>query len=147
MKGRNHIYIYVCVHSPPNSPPIQATTSHAAESPVLHIGSLLVIHFKYSSVYMSIPNSLWALINWFPSLEDKEAISTYNPPFRPGLLWGWEWWRGGGGHTGSRRRPRGVMRVVAKVAVSEQYRGLGWGQEGTEKWVQVTRWLTLGKLS
>ena len=41
-----------------NSPPTQAATQHWAKFPVLDSRSLLVIHFKYSSVYMSIPNSL-----------------------------------------------------------------------------------------
>ena len=54
-KGLNHTY--ACIHSPPNSPPIQAATSHWAEFPLLHSRSVLVIHFNYSSVYMSIPNS------------------------------------------------------------------------------------------
>ena len=56
MKGLSHTY--TCIHSPPNSPPIQAATWHWAEFPVLYSRSLLVIHFKYSRVYMSIPKSL-----------------------------------------------------------------------------------------
>ena len=55
-KGLSHIYTYI--HSPPSSPPIQAATWHWAEFPVLHSRALLAIHFKYSSVYMSILNSL-----------------------------------------------------------------------------------------
>ena len=47
-----------CIHSPPNSPPIQAATWHWAEFPVLSSRSLLVLHVKYSSVSMSIPNSM-----------------------------------------------------------------------------------------
>ena len=43
---------------PPNSPPIQAATWHWAELPVLDSSSLLDLHVKYSSVSMSIPNSL-----------------------------------------------------------------------------------------
>ena len=43
---------------PPNSPLIQAATYHWAGFHVLYSRSLLVIHFKYSSVYLSIPNSL-----------------------------------------------------------------------------------------
>ena len=42
----------------PNSLPIQAATKHWAEFRMLYTRSLLVIHFKYSSVYMSIPKSL-----------------------------------------------------------------------------------------
>ena len=55
VKGLSHTYM--CILSPPNSPPIQAATWHWAEFPVLSRRSLLVIHFKYSSVYMLIPNS------------------------------------------------------------------------------------------
>ena len=51
-------HAYSCIHSPLNSPPVQVATSHRAEFPVLDGRSLLVIHFKYSSVYMSISNSL-----------------------------------------------------------------------------------------
>ena len=43
---------------PPNSPSIQATKEYWAEFPVLYSWSLLLIHFKYSSVYMSISNFL-----------------------------------------------------------------------------------------
>ena len=56
VKGSSHTY--TVVRSPPNSPPIQAGTSPWAEFPVLYSRSLLVICFKYSSVYMSISNSL-----------------------------------------------------------------------------------------
>ena len=45
-----------CIHSFPNSPPIQA---HIVLSRTPRSSrSLLVIHFKYSSVYLSILNSL-----------------------------------------------------------------------------------------
>ena len=37
---------------------LQAATKHWAECPVPYSRSLLVIHLKYSRVYMSIPNSL-----------------------------------------------------------------------------------------
>ena len=47
-----------CIHSPPNSPPIQAATWHWADFPVLASRSLLVLHVKSSSVSMSIPDSL-----------------------------------------------------------------------------------------
>ena len=46
------------IYSPLNSLPIQAATQHWAEFPMLYRRLLLVIHFKYSSVYMSILNSL-----------------------------------------------------------------------------------------
>ena len=48
---------YTGIHSPLNAPPIQAATSHWAGFHVLNSRSLLVMHFKYSSVYMSLPNS------------------------------------------------------------------------------------------
>ena len=48
---------YTCIHSPPSSPPIQAATRQGALFHVLYTSSLLVIHIKYSSVCMSIPNS------------------------------------------------------------------------------------------
>ena len=38
--------------------PNQVVMEYRAEFPVLHRGSLLVIHFTYGNVYMSIPNSL-----------------------------------------------------------------------------------------
>ena len=50
-------YVYMYPFSP-KLPPIQAATQHWAEFHVLYGRSLLVIHFKYSSVYLSIPNSL-----------------------------------------------------------------------------------------
>ena len=56
MKGLSHTY--TCILSLPNSPPIQAATQHWAEFQVLYGRSLLVLHFNYSNVYMSIPNSL-----------------------------------------------------------------------------------------
>ena len=58
VQGEGLTYTYTRIHSPPNSPPIQAATWHWVEFPVLSIGSLLVIHFKYSSVYVPISNSL-----------------------------------------------------------------------------------------
>ena len=50
-------YIYMCPFSP-NSPPIQAAIQHWAEFHMLYSRFLLIIHFKYSSVYMLIPNFL-----------------------------------------------------------------------------------------
>ena len=42
---------YTCVHSPPNPPPIQATTHHWAEFYVLYCRLLLAIHFKHSRTH------------------------------------------------------------------------------------------------
>ena len=50
-------HTYACIHSPSNALPIQAAKWHSAEFPVLYSRSLLVIHFKYSHMYLSIPNS------------------------------------------------------------------------------------------
>ena len=50
-------HIHTCIHFPPNSLP--SRLPHNSEQfPVLFRRSLLVIHFKYSSVYMLIPSSL-----------------------------------------------------------------------------------------
>ena len=38
--------------------PLPSRLPHNTEFPVLYTRSLLVIHFKYGSVYMLIPNSL-----------------------------------------------------------------------------------------
>ena len=46
------------IHSPPNSPPIQAAAKHCAQFHVLYSRALLVIHSKYSNVYMFVSNSL-----------------------------------------------------------------------------------------
>ena len=53
-----YIYIHTRIHSHPNSPPIQAATYHWAEFPVLYSRTLSVTHFRYSTLYVSIPNSL-----------------------------------------------------------------------------------------
>ena len=55
-KGLSHTY--TCIRSPLNSPSVQAATWHWPEVLVLYRRSLLLIHFKHSRVYMSIPNSL-----------------------------------------------------------------------------------------
>ena len=68
VKGFSHTYM--CIHSPPNSPPIQAATQHWAEFPVLYSRIALVIYFKYSNVYMSISNSLTTLF-FHPSPSQK----------------------------------------------------------------------------
>ena len=50
-------HTYTCIHFPRNLPPIQAATN-IEQFHVLCSRSLLVIYFKYSRVYVSIPNSL-----------------------------------------------------------------------------------------
>ena len=52
------IHIHVSILPQPQLPFIQAATYHWAELHMLYSRSLLVIHFKYSSGYKSIPNSL-----------------------------------------------------------------------------------------
>ena len=48
---------YISIHSPPNSPPIQAALWHWAEFPVLSSRSLLVLHVTYSALGFLIPLS------------------------------------------------------------------------------------------
>ena len=55
-KGLSHTC--TCIHSLPNVPPIKAGTYHWAEFHVLYNRSVLVIHFKYRSVYMTFPKFL-----------------------------------------------------------------------------------------
>ena len=50
-----YIYMYPFF---PKLPPIHATIYHQAEFPVLYSRTLLVFHFNYSRMDMSIPNSL-----------------------------------------------------------------------------------------
>ena len=68
-------YTYMDPFSP-NSPPIHAATWHGAEFPVLSSRSLLVLHVKYSSVSISILNSLTIP---FPILPpgDHKVITEY----------------------------------------------------------------------
>ena len=47
-------HMFTCIHSPSNAPLIQAATQHWTGFHMLYRRSLLVIHFKYISVYMSI---------------------------------------------------------------------------------------------
>ena len=50
---------YICMNPfSPNLTSIQASTKHWVEFHVLSSRSLLVIHFKYSSVHVTFPNSL-----------------------------------------------------------------------------------------
>ena len=53
--------IHMCIHSPPNSPPIQTVSSHWAEFHVLYCRSLLVIHLKYpiAALCMNAFTFLW----------------------------------------------------------------------------------------
>ena len=44
-------HTYACIHSPPDSPPIQAATIPGEEFPVLYSRSLWVIHLKYNDIY------------------------------------------------------------------------------------------------
>ena len=53
-----------CASSPPRPPPFQAATYHGAEFHVLHSRSLLVIHFKYSSVYMPFFSFHCLILTW-----------------------------------------------------------------------------------
>ena len=51
-----HIHIHVSIlPQTPLPPTCYAATEHWAEFPLLYSRSLLVIHFKHSSVYMSMP--------------------------------------------------------------------------------------------
>ena len=68
-------HTYTCIHSLPKPPPIQAATEHWAEFPVLYRRSLLVIHFKYSSMYMSVPNSTQYSVK---SLKMSGYVDMYN---------------------------------------------------------------------
>ena len=58
MKGFSHTY--TCIQCSSNSPPIQTSTKYWVEFHVLYSRSLWVIHLKYNSVYMLIPNLLTA---------------------------------------------------------------------------------------
>ena len=65
IKGLSHTY--TCIHSPLNSPPIQAATKHWAEFLVLYSRTLLVIYFKYSRENLRIFSAGMILIT---SLKD-----------------------------------------------------------------------------
>ena len=96
-KGLSHIY--TCIHSSPNSPPIQAATEHWAEFLGLYSRSLLVIHFKYSSVYMcyfsQVKKTLTINWPWWLRSEGNLTMEGLPSPF-PGpvlhwLSWKWKW--------------------------------------------------------
>ena len=53
VKGLSHTY--VCIRSPPN--PFLSRLAHNIEQTSM-CRSLLIIHFKYSSIYMTLPKSL-----------------------------------------------------------------------------------------
>ena len=76
MKGLSHTH--TCIHSPPNPPCIQAGTWHWAEFHVLYNRFLLVIHFKYSSVYMTFPNSL-NIPSPRPSPQPRPSTQPWQP--------------------------------------------------------------------
>ena len=68
VKRLTHIYVYPL--SPrPLSHPIQAAAEHWAEFPVPYNRSLLVIHFKYSSVYLWTSDSLTVPSPWKPEVR------------------------------------------------------------------------------
>ena len=62
----------------PSSPPSQAATWHWAEFPVLSSRSLLVLHVKYSSVCLSIPNSQSILKSRDTYLLNPNSQQTYD---------------------------------------------------------------------
>ena len=68
-------YIYTCISSPkpPSHPGCHITEFH-----VLYCRSLLVIHFKYSSVYMSILSMLPEVIYGFSEFPIKISVATLN---------------------------------------------------------------------
>ena len=67
--GKELSHTHTRNHSPPNPLPVQAGT---AEFPVLYNRFLLVIHLKYTSVYMTFSSS-WNL-NWDPLLQDQKLV-------------------------------------------------------------------------
>ena len=64
-------HTHICVHSPPNSPLHPGCHKTLTVFPVLYSRPLLVVRFKYSSVYMSIPNSITITFPTFPSGNHK----------------------------------------------------------------------------
>ena len=87
-KGLSHTY--TCTHSPPNLPPIQAATWPWAEFPVRYRRSLSVIHFKYSSVYMSIshPNYPFSTRRAFLSRYAEWHQQTFKHLLFGRITWG-----------------------------------------------------------
>ena len=73
-KGLSHPN--TCIHSPPNSPCIQAATGHWAEFPGLSSRCSLILHVKHSRVSMSIPDSLTVPSPILPP-GDHQLITEY----------------------------------------------------------------------
>ena len=69
------LYLYLFT---PSSPPVQAATEHWAECPVLPHQSLLVIHFKHSSVHRQ-PQACSPSLSRAP-LETKQRSSLRRSP-------------------------------------------------------------------
>ena len=97
-KGLSHVY--PCIHSSPDSPPIQAATEHWAEFLGLYSSrSLLVIHFKYSGVYTcyfsQVKKTLTISWPWRLRSAGNLTMEGLPSPF-PGpvlhwLSWKWKW--------------------------------------------------------
>ena len=83
-KGLSHTHTRI--HSSPNSPPIQAATRHWAEFSELYSRFLLVTHFKYSSVYMTIPNSL-SVPPFSPPCHTPANISSFFKPMSYSIMY------------------------------------------------------------
>ena len=88
-----YIYMY------PYSLSIQAATLHAAEFPVLYCRSLLVTHFKYSSVYMnmtfifvSVVSSLHGLLTFHFALISNSSPILLSRQFSPLPCSHITWW-------------------------------------------------------
>ena len=58
-----YIHVFILLQTPP---PMQAAISHRAEFPVLYRRTSVATHFKYSSVYIVVSNSLSSLWPCFP---------------------------------------------------------------------------------
>ena len=76
--ARGLSYTHTYNHSPSDSPPIQVVLQHWAEFRVLYSRSLLAIHFTYSSVYISIPNSPLSLPPNHPPPPPTATINLYS---------------------------------------------------------------------
>ena len=64
-------HTYTCIHSLPNSFPILAATQHWTEFSVLYSRSLLVIHFKYSSVVHVLLSISWPTQEASPMVRNE----------------------------------------------------------------------------
>ena len=81
MKGLSHTY--TCIHSSPNSPPIQADIEHWAELPVLHSRTLLVICFNYSSVARAFLVTHLSIFTGELYLFIRLWVTVKNPALQP----------------------------------------------------------------